>query len=172
VHPSYNSYRSLNLLTREHERVVLLLRDLGVAVEALPVRMHYLRFDPNVTPGLLDKAGFTFDSSLGFADRSGFRRGTSRPFRLWDFAGDRPLRIEERPLIAMDATLLRRDYEGLDRESLASRMTHLANGCAHGGAMTILWHNNYFSQPWHFEAYRSVLELGGTCRPAQEALAS
>jgi hypothetical protein len=173
VHPSYNSYRSLDVLTREHERMILLLRDLGLSVEALPVRMHYLRFDPKVTPRLLDKAGFKYDSTLGFADRSGFRRGTSRPFRLWDFANDRALQIEERPLIAMDATLLRKDYEALDREGVANRMARLAQGCAHGGgSMTILWHNNYFSQPWHFQAYRSILELGKTSRPGGEDLTS
>jgi hypothetical protein len=158
VHPSYNSYRSADVLKREHERVLSMLRQFGVQTEALPVRMHYLRFDPKVTPSLLAEAGFSSDSTLGFADRSGFRRGTSRPFRLWDLERDRPLDLEEHPLIAMDATLLRPSYENLDREPLVARMDRLASWCRRaGGEMTILWHNNYFSEPWHFEAYRSIL---------------
>ena len=158
VHPSYNSFRSLATLEQERERVIGIHQHLGFPTEDVPVRMHYLRFDPAVTPALLAAAGFVDDSTLGFADRSGFRRGTCRPFRLWDHGANRPLDLVEHPLLAMDATLLAERYEHLDHAGLEKRIATLSGWCRRfGGELTLLWHNNYFEQDWHFAAYKAAL---------------
>lgn len=160
VHPSYNSFRSLPTLERERDRVIEIHRKLGLPFEIPPVRMHYLRFDPALTPALLAAAGFSDDSSLGFADHSGFRRGTCRPFALWDHASQRPLDLIEHPLLAMDATLLAERYEHLDQSRMEHRIETLAGWCRRfRGELTLLWHNNYFEQSWHFATYRAALRL-------------
>jgi hypothetical protein len=164
VHPSYESFRSVDVLRSERARVIEIHERLRRPVNDVPVRMHYLRYDPLVTPGCLAAAGFTSDSTLGFADRSGFRRGTCRPFRLWDHGTSRPLDLVEHPLMIMDATLLAQRYEALDQSGVAERVDAIASQCRrYGGILTLLWHNNYFSEPWHFEAFRSALRaIDGT----------
>lgn len=158
VHPSYNSFRSLSVLERERDRVIGIHTRLGLPAEVPRVRMHYLRFDPAVTPGLLAAAGFVRDSTLGFADRSGFRRGTCRPFKLWDHAAGRALELVEHPLLAMDATLLAERYEHLDHAGVEERIAGLAGWCHRfGGDLTLLWHNNFFERDWHFSAYKGAL---------------
>lgn len=158
VHPSYESFRSVDVLRSERARVLEVHERLRRPVDDVPVRMHYLRYDPLVTPGCLAAAGFKSDSTLGFADRSGFRRGTCRPFRLWDHVSARPLNLVEHPLMIMDATLLAQRYESLDCLGVGQRVDAIADQCRlYGGILTLLWHNNYFSEPWHFGAFRSAL---------------
>lgn len=159
LHPSYNAFRSASVLRSEYDRLAKILGALAVPHSPLSVRMHYLRFDPLVTPALLAETGFGEDSSLGFADRSGFRRGTCRPFHLWDPAGEKALPLVERPLLAMDATLLSARYEALDEAGGWSRLAQLGGWCHRlGGEMVALSHNNYFEKPWHFAIHKRLID--------------
>src|SRR5262249_10841338 len=63
------------------------------------VRMHWLYFD-NCSPALLEKAGFSYDSSVGYNEAVGYRAGTCQAFRPLD--ADRLLEL---PLHAMDTAL-------------------------------------------------------------------
>lgn len=159
LHPSYNAFRSQEIIRAEKETLLSVASDAGWAGETVPVRMHYLRFDPVKTPGILDDVGFAFDSTLAFAHRAGFRRGTARDFRLWDWCRERPTSLVERPLVAMDASLYKADYEGLTPSEAEVRLEHLSRQVrAHGGTLTLLWHNNFFSSPRHRVAYEAILD--------------
>ena len=48
--------------------------------ENLSSRNHYLRWDPELTPKLLEHVGIKVDTTYGFYDAIGFRAGTSRKF--------------------------------------------------------------------------------------------
>lgn len=158
LHPSYNAFRSLNTIRTEKDRLLSVASDLNWRGSGIPVRMHYLRFDPVKTPGLLDQSGFTFDSSLGLVQRAGFRRGTMREFRLWDWTLDRPTDLLEKPLMAMDATLYKSENEGLDPSLAAARLKTLTNHVrAGGGGINLLWHNNFFFSAAHMTAYERIL---------------
>ena len=53
----------------------------------------------------------------------------------------RTLRLRERPLVAMDATLLQ--YLRLDEGSTLARLAALKDTCRRfGGDFTLLWHND------------------------------
>lgn len=159
LHPSYNAFRSLQVLQREKSRLDMLMDRLGVGSPVSDVRMHYLRFDPVRTPTLLQAVGFARDSSLGFADRHGFRRGTSRPFRLWDLQNSRPLDLIERPLLIMDASLFAARYQQFGGEKAFAAFTTLTTWCKRmAGEMTILWHNNFYTEDWHFRVYQQCLQ--------------
>ena len=158
LHPSYNAFRSLEVLRVEKARLLDSASDAGWSGSEIPVRMHYLRFDPAITPGLLDQVGFSFDSSLGFAGRAGFRRGTAREFRIWDWSSDRPTSLREKPLTAMDASLYKPDNEGLNPDQAVARLADLTDRIhASGGGVNLLWHNNFFFSAGHKAAYQSIV---------------
>ena len=100
------------------------------------VRMHWLFFNQN-SPSLLDLAGFTYDSTVGYRETVGFRAGTAQAYR--------PLGVTnllELPLHVMDTSLFYPSYLNL-RDDDAKRLIWalIDNVERIGGAMTINWHD-------------------------------
>jgi hypothetical protein len=111
------------------------------------MRYHYLRCLYHQTLPCLEEAGFAYDTSLAFAEHEGFRCGTALPFRPFDVARDRPLRLVELPLAIMDNTLQNPKYRALpaaDGERASREL--LERVAAVGGGVSILWHNNRFDR--------------------------
>ena len=77
------------------------------------VRYHYLRALYHETLPLLEQAGFTYDTTMAFAEHEGFRCGCSFPFRPYSLAEERPLDLVELPLAVMDGTLQEPHYRDL-----------------------------------------------------------
>ena len=141
LHPSYHAFDQQAVLEAERARLARAARR---PVEA--IRMHYLRFRPAHTPALLDALGFTTDSTLGWPAREGWRRGTCRPFRLFDESADRATEVWEMPLALMDATLF--GYRALDADAAWHATRALLDAARHyGGACVALWHNNAWDGP-------------------------
>ena len=90
LHPSYTASERPDLIGEERERLEAL-----AGREIRGVRFHYLRHDAHATLPQLDRLGFAYDSSQGYADRPGMRAGLSFPYRPFDVAADRPLRMLE-----------------------------------------------------------------------------
>jgi len=120
-------------------------------------RQHFLRWRPE-TWLHWEACGLRYDSTVGFADRLGFRAGTSIPYRPWIFNQNREANLLEIPLIVMDGTLWH--YMGLSTdESLV-----LVKGCIErvrqvGGVFTLLWHNTSLFQPGFRDLYPLLLEM-------------
>ncbi|GAB5537094.1 MAG: polysaccharide deacetylase family protein [Rubricoccaceae bacterium] len=135
LHPSYAAADHPRQLDTEHAR-------LAAALGAPPttVRTHFLRwFDP-LTPRLLGRQGFQIDSSLGFSETSGFRRGTAHPFQLYDLHMDCVRPLWEMPLAVMDTTLF--DHRGLsDADALARALSVCEAAQRAGGVAVVLWHS-------------------------------
>lgn len=151
------------------------------ALEALagPVRgqrFHYLRADPNRNLAALERAGFGYDTSLGFADALGFRAGIMHPFRPWDLDRDRPLRLVEIPLAAMDVTLGEARYLGVSARDAERHLVGLVDRAAQlGGGFAVLWHGEWFNDRafpgWgalYFRLVDAVRARGGVCVAAGE----
>ncbi|PAP76770.1 hypothetical protein BSZ37_10155 [Rubrivirga marina] len=103
-------------------------------------RTHFLRWSEPETPRALAGRGVRIDSTLGFAEHEGFRRGTCHPFRLYDLDADRPSDLWEVPLAVMDTTLT--DYRGLDPEAGAEAIRSIFEAARRrGGIAVVLWHN-------------------------------
>jgi peptidoglycan/xylan/chitin deacetylase (PgdA/CDA1 family) len=140
LHASYSCLASERLLALERAELARLL---GGPIAGN--RHHYLRLPWHSGIRSLDRLGFAYDSTLGWAERPGPRAGLSFPFRPWDTATGRPLRILELPLVLMDATLAEERYLGLSPEAAWDEIEHLLDhlhdvrGCA-----SILWHNDRF----------------------------
>ena len=122
---------------------------LRLELEKLPyltagVRFHFLRFDPNHTPEILLRAGASYDATLGFAERAGFRHGTAHPFWLYDFGRQRTHRVACHPLHVMDVTFSNPVYQLTPSPDIPFRIAELAQAARLcGGTLSLLWHNEY-----------------------------
>jgi hypothetical protein len=135
LHPSYATFDDASMLGRE-------ACALGLE-PPLTHRAHYLRYDVLRSPGILAAAGVGADSTLGWADRAGFRRGTARPFRLYDLLADRPADVVEVPLVLMDgAVFVRMGLGASDARALTRRLLGEIAGA--GGAAAMLWHHHTY----------------------------
>lgn len=65
-------------------------------------RSHYLRYDPAITFTVLEELGIKVDSSIAWAEQTGFRSQTCRPFPIFNIAENRSTGVIEVPLAVMD----------------------------------------------------------------------
>ncbi|MGH2456442.1 MAG: hypothetical protein ACRDHD_09335, partial [Candidatus Limnocylindria bacterium] len=135
LHASYGAHRSAARLAAERRRVEELA---GVTVAG--VRHHYwhLGADPDATLRAHEEAGLSYDSSLAFNDRPGLRRGIALPFRPWDAALGRPLRVLQLPVLAMDGSLF---GDGAGAEAAADELWQAIEEVRTVGGLAVLdWH--------------------------------
>lgn len=136
LHGSYESFERPDLLTLERQ-----LLEGVVGAPVVVTRQHYLRFRAERTWRAHQAAGLAVDSTLGFADRLGFRAGIAVPFRPWDFERQCEHAIWEVPLVMMDVTA--REYMGLTPDEAIRRSRAILSAVQRvGGAVAVLWHNS------------------------------
>jgi hypothetical protein len=100
------------------------------------VRMHWLYFDSQA-PQTLERAGFSYDSTVGYNETIGYRAGTTQVFRHADVD-----RLVELPLHIMDTALFYPSYMNLSEEQARSAILPLiANAMRFGGVLTVNWHD-------------------------------
>jgi len=144
LHASYTASERPERLDAERARLEALA---GEAVRG--VRFHYLRHDVHTTLPGLDRRGFAYDSSHGYAERTGLRAGFSFPYRPYDLAADRPLRLVELPLAVMDVTLAEERFLGLTPGAgVDMAVTILERVAAIGGTVAVLWHTDRFDSAY------------------------
>jgi len=169
LHPSYHAYNHGRYLREEKAA----LRHAS-GVRAVAARTHYLRFDPRETPRLLAETGFQIDSSVGFAETTGFRRGSCLPFPLYDLDADEALDLWEMPLTAMESALFNREDRHLD-EAL-DRTNALMDECRrHQGVFVGLWHNILWDEidvPGWGEHFVRTLDRAATGEARMDTLRS
>jgi hypothetical protein len=153
LHPGYDSFQ-------DPTRIALELRELARASSKTvrTSRQHYLRFAMPETLLALEKAGIPIDSTMGFADRAGFRCGWSGCMRPYDVEGRRELDLVEVPLVAMDITFP--VYEKIPSQKCIERISNLIHESAvPGGAFVFLWHNTIrdkFAYPGYWDALEYI----------------
>ncbi len=141
LHPSYNTFRDPDAVRTEFQSLMAACAAAGVEQEELGGRQHYLRWANPITWQSWEDAGLAYDSTLGFADHAGFRAGTCYEYPVFNLASRRSLRLRERPLIVMDASLL--EYQRMPLEAAADEIVRLNSVVKRfDGEMTVLWHND------------------------------
>jgi hypothetical protein len=99
------------------------------------IRMHWLYFD-DLSPRILDQAGFCYDSTLGYNDVIGFRNGTMQVFR--------PVGAEhllELPLHIQDTSLFYPRRMNLSEVRALRLCKEVLDQVAnYQGVVTFLWH--------------------------------
>jgi|SRR5579863_5230685 len=156
IHPGYASYQSPDTLAAE----VSALQEL-FGKRQLGGRQDFLRWNPQMWIEW-ESLGLAYDSSVGFADRIGFRAGTCYPFRPWILSEHREANLLEIPLLAMDETFY--SHQKLEPAETLVRLRELLARCrAVGGVFTLLWHNTRIVHRGFLHAYQTLLdELAGT----------
>jgi hypothetical protein len=100
------------------------------------IRMHWLYFDSQA-PSTLEKAGFSYDSTVGYNEAIGYRAGTTQVFKHPNVD-----RLLELPLHIMDTALFYPSYMNLsDDEARAAMLPLIENVTRFGGVLTINWHD-------------------------------
>ena len=141
LHASFHSYLDRRRTEVEFQRLTRAADRLGVVQDRWGGRHHYLRWENPVTWSNWDAAGLDYDGTVGYADAIGFRAGTCHEFGAFQLIERRPLRLRERPLHVMDATLF--EYMRLSPETAFERSLAVARACRrYGGRFSLLWHNS------------------------------
>lgn len=137
LHGSFETSDRHELFGAQRERLESIV---GQTVRG--IRQHYLRLRPSSTPVGMDAAGFTYDSSIGFSDRNGFRRGAADVLPIWIAATESTLSMEEVPFAWMDRALSK--YQGVeDPDVWIDDALSLADECrAVHGLWVGIWHPN------------------------------
>ena len=157
LHPSYGTFRDPELTRAELRTLVEACERAGVTQERWGGRQHYLRFECPTTWRNWEEAGLDYDSTLGFAEQPGFRSGTCHEHPVFDVRARKELRLRERPLVAMDVSLLQ--YQGLGHDEARARIRKLKRTCRHfNGDFTILWHNNRLLHRGARRLYRDAID--------------
>lgn len=137
LHGSFDTCTDTDLFARQRERLERL-----VERPVTGVRQHYLRIAPGITHSAMHDAGFTFDSTCGFADRNGFRVGVADVFDAWDPEQGRPAGIAEAPFSWMDRAMSK--YQRVeDPQRWVDDALQLAQTCRETEGLWVgIWHPN------------------------------
>lgn len=162
AHPGYSTYRSPARLREQIEYI-----QQAVGKSRIGGRQHYLRWSP-ATWEDWEECGFAYDSTVGYADRIGFRAGTCIPYKPWLLGQGRAANLLEIPLMVMDATVAA--YMGLPEDQQFDRINSIVEKCALvGGVFTLLWHNTSLMEPCYGNTYTRLMDsLAGAERFAWE----
>jgi hypothetical protein len=136
MHAGYDSYINGLIFKREKEDIETVY---GSNINS--VRQHFLRFDIDNTIQIWQDSGIQNDSTLGYAEREGFRCGTCHEYYLYDLKNDTESTVKENPLIVMEGTLFQ--YRGQNIENSLDKISKLYQRCQSvEGDFVILWHNH------------------------------
>lgn len=143
LHPSYNTYCNLEQLNIEANTLRIVMQRNDINQSEIGGRMHYLRWKHPITLLNCEAANLIYDTSLGYADRPGFRCGTCYEYPAFDHLNQKVLKIRLLPLIAMEGTIIDKRYLGLglgedafNKFEILKQRCKMVNGC-----YTLLWHN-------------------------------
>jgi hypothetical protein len=160
LHPSYESYKNKALLKLEADNLRDIARQEDIKQTKWGSRMHYLRWEQPTTLRACAVGGMSYDSTLGYADRPGFRCGTCIEYQAFDPVANEALAIRIQPLIAMDCTVIERRYLnlGLGLEA-RNEFLGLKETCrVVGGCFTLLWHNSQLKSRGEKKLYLELLK--------------
>jgi peptidoglycan/xylan/chitin deacetylase (PgdA/CDA1 family) len=144
-----DAWRDATAGKSEHEIISRLTGATG-----LGVRMHWLYFDEQ-SPAELERAGFSYDSTVGYNDTVGYRAGTMQVYK--------PLtttKLLELPMHIMDTALFYPAYLNLTPRQAQEKINPLiAAAVRFGGALTVNWHDRSLAPERLWDgAYRRLLE--------------
>lgn len=152
IHPSYHSFKQVNKVKTEMERLKKITTD-----EVKISRQHFLRFQLPESYQILNELGINEEYSMGFADCPGFRAGTCFPFYFYDLAKEERQNMKIVPLTLMDGTL--NEYLGLTVEEAKQKSEELLNVVkTYDGVFVALWHNETLSDQGKWKDWRIVFE--------------
>lgn len=138
IHGSYRTHDQSDQFIYEIEQI---------PVEINGGRFHFLQFDMQHSPRVIEKAKLQYDSTLGFQESVGFRNSICTPFYLYDYKKERAYDFLEIPLNVMDCTFAFQKYMDLPpTKSIEVISTLIAETKKFNGNLCVNWHNTFYSE--------------------------
>ena len=156
LHPSWNAHANYNEMKEQKAQIE---EQLDHPIES--VRQHFLKYDPGQTHLVQHRVGFKYDSTIGFNDNIGFRRGTSYPYKCHFSETDKSESLLQIPLIVQDGALLLSEKGlRLDPDSALDYIKQILGAVKEvGGVLTLSWHPHTIKIPGFLSLYERALEL-------------
>lgn len=137
IHGGYSSFDNLEQFQKEINR----FRKFNLEISE--GRQHYLRFENPKTWQIWEKSEMKYDSTIGYANGSGFRAGTCYEYSVFDIIERKKLNLIERPLIFME-TVSKTKYP--NKDDFTKHCLSLKNTVKkYNGQFVFLWHNSNFN---------------------------
>lgn len=154
MHGSFNSYNRSDIMQYEKDSLESITKK-----EMYSIRQHWMHFDLESTPTVLQNVGFIVDSTLGFNRNIGFRAGVCHPFYLWDYKQSLSHSVLEIPQIIMDGALFYSNSLELDEKTAIEQCIAIMDKVKRvGGVLTISWHPDHLNKKKFFNTYKAILE--------------
>lgn len=155
VHPGYDSYHNPDLIRKELNNIETMS-----GARICGVRNHFLRFLMPATFNVLSKLGLSYDATVGYPDREGFRVGICTPYKPFDILRREIVDIMEIPQVVMDGTL--REYRNFSQEDAYAHVEKLIEKVfSMNGVIVFNWHNSFLIQ--NSNDWRTVYERSLDC---------
>lgn len=159
LHPSFQSNHNKRFLADEKKQL-----EKALGHKADRSRQHFLilKFsaekEKNNTYFNLLNNGIIHDYSMGFADATGFRAGTSKSFRWYNFVTEKTTALVVHPFCLMDVTL--KNYLGLNIENARQHIVELKLVLQkHQLPFCFIFHNESLSECGEWKNWRQLFEL-------------
>ena len=156
LHASRNTFLDSQTLQEEKTKLEHLIES---PISGL--RQHFLR--ARFPESWVDQkeCGFSYDTTLGFADQAGYRASFAFPFYVYDLTNDRKLDFMELPLVVMDRTYSK--YLCVSPEEMKRHVIGMFTELEDfGGLATILWHTHMVGAlgfPGYPRLYEEILDF-------------
>jgi hypothetical protein len=160
LHPGYDTFDNPEKLKNEFVKLQNVCAENGIIQDKWGSRQHYLRFSVPHTWRYLSEAGINYDSSVGFADHVGFRSGICYDYPVYDVVQRKPLDIIEKPLIAMECSIIDNKYMNMGHDALTENVLKELKETVKllSGNFTMLWHNSRLFEIWEKELYSKIVD--------------
>jgi hypothetical protein len=133
LHPTINTWKSYDSLKTQKQML-----ERSINADIVDIRQHYLRYDVNTTWSIMERNGFSYDSSMQFTEGMGFAAGMCTPFTLFDIANRKETKMQEIPLIVMK----KKDYVYDIEKAYNSMVTVINEAKKYSGRFMLLFHNS------------------------------
>jgi hypothetical protein len=105
-------------------------------MQDIGVRMHWLYCNKH-SPVILEQAGASYDSTVGYNETVGYRAGTTQVYKPLEAT-----RLLELPLHVMDTALFYPRHLSLSPSEARERVQHIIDNAVQlGGCVTVNWHD-------------------------------
>lgn len=159
LHGSYGTFLNPFEYHKDLDTLKMVMEEEGIKQLEIGNRQHYLRWSSSVTAKILEEENVQHDSTLGFAEHAGFRCGTSHEYPMYDLICRVQLKLQQRPLIVMECSVIDSSYMGLGETDRALNfMQTLKDRCRQfDGQFSLLWHNCGFMTKERKNIYKELL---------------
>jgi len=155
IHPSYNAYNNKEQLKKEKQEL-----EKNFETSIIFGREHFLRFEVPTTWQIWEDNNMEWDSTVGYADKEGFRCGVCYEFSVFNILKRKKLKLKEKPLIVMEGSFAYQ--QNITAKLMEEKIIDLIDKVEkYNGEFIFLWHNSSFNiKEWrkYKYVYKNILE--------------